>query len=178
MSKDLLAEVEKRLFHGIAHPKKKAFLAAFFQIGQIGKACEIAMISRGLHYFWMKKDEKYLKAFHEAQDMAADYLIDILHERATVGTEHVVTYEGRICDRYKIPSDLLLMFVLKRLRPEFRDSFNLSSFAGPVQLNVSLGKVVDPLSLLPKAPDDLSIEQGRALDQARIIADRRGEESE
>jgi hypothetical protein len=123
----------------------------------------------------MKKDGKYLKAFHEAEQMAADYLIDVLHQRATVGAEHVVTYEGKITDRYKIPSDLCLIFALKRLRPEFRDNYIANNFLGPIQLNVQFdGKAIDPLSGLPPK-DDLAIEQGRA-DQARIIEDRRDDD--
>ena len=139
----------KGLFNGITHPKKKAFLAAFSQLGQIGRACETAMISRGLHYFWLKKDEKYQKAFSEAERIASDHLIDVLHERATVGAEHVISYEGKITDTYKVPSDLLLMFALKRLRPEFRDSYNFAQFNGPVQLNTVLSKsIADPLELI------------------------------
>jgi hypothetical protein len=162
-------EQPKRQFDGIKHPKKTGFLDAFSKLGQIGKACEVAMISRGTHYFWMKKDEKYLKAFHEAEQMAADYLIDVLHERATVGAEHVISYEGQITDRYKIPSDLCLIFALKRLRPEFRDNFLVNNFNGPTQLNVNHSTTtIDPLA----QKDSFAQDQAEAWDEGRRIGER------
>ncbi len=104
-----------------------------------------------------------------AEQIAADFMEDEIHRRAFDGFDHPVTYEGRITATYKDYSDNLAMFRLKKVRPEYRDSFNVNQFAGPVQLNVNLGsKVIDPLSL--------SFAQGHALDQARIIVERQSED--
>ena len=178
MSKDLPVEVDdksKRAMDRVKQHKKRTMLDTFAQLANIGEACKVAEISRASHYRWMHNDEDYAAAFREAELMASDVLIDELHRRATVGAEHVVTYEGKITDRYKIPSDLCLIFALKRLRPEFRDNYLANNFFGPIQLNVQFdSKAVDPLSgLLSKAPDDLTVQQGRAVDQARILEDRR-----
>jgi hypothetical protein len=112
-------------------------------------------ISRATHYRRMHNDQDYVLAFREAEMVASDVLIDELHRRATEGAEHVVTYEGKITDRYKLPSDLCLIFALKRLRPEFRDNFSINNFVGPVQLNVHFdSKAVDPLAQVVGEDED------------------------
>ena len=176
MSEKLSIEVVKNLFVGLP-AQQVAVLINFALTGQILKSCEAAGIHWTTHYGWKKRNKKYLAAFQIAEQIAADFMEDEIHRRAFDGIDHPVTYEGKITDSYKVFSDNLAMFRLKKLRPEYRDSYNFQAFNGPVQLNVQFdSKAIDPLSLLPKAPDDLAIEQGRAVDQARIIEDRRGDD--
>lgn len=43
--------------------------------------------------------------------------------RAIEGIDHPVIYKGSITDSYKEYSDNLLMFRLKKLRPEYRENY-------------------------------------------------------
>jgi hypothetical protein len=91
-----------------------------------------------------------------------------IYEAVTVGDEKILSWQGKVVDKYHQKSDILRIFMLKGLKPQYRDSFNMSQFAGPVQLNVSLGKVIDPLTN----------DQGRAIDTARRLMDRRDDVDE
>jgi hypothetical protein len=89
------------------HPKKKAFLAAFAQQGNVKGACEAAGIARCTHYAWLESDPDYKRAFNDAKEDAADALEAEARRRAFAG------------------SDLLLIFLLKGLRPEkYRDRYD------------------------------------------------------
>ena len=150
--KDLPVELGdelKQLFTGIINPKKKAFLLAFARSGRVMDSCERAGIHWTTHYHWKKHDKKYLAAFDMAEQMAADFMEDEVHRRAFEGYDHPVTYEGKITATYKEYSDNLAMFRLKKIRPEYRDSYNFSSFNGPTQMIVQYGdtKPVNPLEL-------------------------------
>jgi hypothetical protein len=84
--------------------KKGAFLAAYSRLGSITAAAEAAKIDRSTHYDWLKTDEAYKKASAEAVLQAADALEDEAARRAFAG------------------SDVLLIFLLKGLKPEkFRE---------------------------------------------------------
>jgi len=53
-----------------------------------------------------------------------------------------------ITGEYNKKSDVLRIFMLKGLKPQYRDNFSINQFAGPVQLNVKLDtNAVDPLQL-------------------------------
>lgn len=61
------------MFESIAHPKQRAFLAAFAECGDIKKSATLADCSREAHYDW-KRDPEYLAAFERAEEMAGDAL--------------------------------------------------------------------------------------------------------
>jgi len=102
----------------ITHPKKRAFLAAFAEVGNITQAAEIAKIERKTHYVWMGKDENYVLAFEEAQEQAADRLEQEARRRAMEGTLKPVFYKGEECGVIREYSDTLLIFLMKGARPE------------------------------------------------------------
>ena len=164
MSKQRSIEEVKNLFPGLP-AQQTAFLINFALSGQVLKSCEAAGIHWTTHYGWKKRNKKYLAAFEIAEQIAADFMEDEIHRRAFDGIDHPVTYEGKITDTYKVYSDNLAMFRLKKARPEYRDNYLANNFFGPVQLNVSLGKTVDPLTN----------QQGQAWDQARIARERQDE---
>lgn len=115
--------------HNVA-PKKKAFLAALAETGNVSRAAEVAGVDRRTHYRWLKEDEDYAERASDAMDQAADYLEGEARRRATEGLRqykfdkgvpilHPVTKEPYYEHSY---SDTLLIFLLKGARPEkYRD---------------------------------------------------------
>jgi hypothetical protein len=47
-------------------------MRAFAQLGMVGKAAEAAGIDRDYHYYWLKSDESYRRAFEQARQIAGD----------------------------------------------------------------------------------------------------------
>ena len=90
------------LFHQITHLKKRAFLGAFAECGNVKQSATAAGVSREIHYVWLRNDKEYEAAFIEAERMAVSTLEDEARQRA-VGPEG---------------SDTLLIFLLKGLRPD------------------------------------------------------------
>lgn len=102
----------------IMHPKKRAFLAALAEVGNITQAAEIAGIERKTHYVWMEKDENYAAAFKDAMEQAADRLEQEARRRAVEGVEKPVYQGGKKVGVVREYSDTLLIFLLKGARPE------------------------------------------------------------
>lgn len=78
----------------------KAFLAALENTGSVTAAAESAGIHRTAAYQHRKTDKAFAQEWDDALDMAADQLEDIARARAFAG------------------SDILLMFLLKGIRPQ------------------------------------------------------------
>jgi len=90
--------------------KKGALLNFYAETGKLLDSCERAGTSHQCHYRWLQEDGVYASEFEQAQIMAADkFEGDIVH---------------RAFERDK-PSDLLAMFHMKKLRPEYRDNFTI-----------------------------------------------------
>jgi hypothetical protein len=106
--------------------RQKAFLAAYEQVGSIARAAEAAKIGRTTHWAWMRTDPEYPKKFAAAQTVASEVLIDEATRRAVDGVEEPVGfYKGKAGGTVKRYSDILLMFLIKAKRPEYRDSSRL-----------------------------------------------------
>jgi hypothetical protein len=119
--------------------KKKAFLAAYIENGNITRAAEIAEIERQNHYNWINEDPNYVKAFEYAKEAAADRLEQEARRRAVEGVDKPIYYKGRKIDTIKEYSDTLLIVLLKGIRPEkFRENIKqeLTGNNGePIQIN-------------------------------------------
>ena len=95
---------------------QKKFLKAYTVSGSVWFAASEARIGRSTHYHWMKTDQEYAKAFEEAQDECAERLEAEANKRATSGPK---------------PSDVLLMFLLKGLKPhKYRDRYDMNVSGG------------------------------------------------
>ncbi|HXA67388.1 MAG TPA: hypothetical protein VNV82_19680 [Bryobacteraceae bacterium] len=104
--------------------KQHAFLAAYSKQGNVSAAAKAAKIGRRSHSNWLKEPE-YRTAFEDAREEAADYLEGQAWKRATSA---------------KKPSDVLLIFLLKGIRPEkFRENLNLSGSVGISAAEAILG---------------------------------------
>jgi len=144
--------------------KQRAFLAAYGRIGAVKPAAKAAKIAHMSHYKWLPNPE-YKAAFTEAREDAIGYLEAEAHKRAVEGIEEPVIYQGALCfealrdpktgrikrDRKGQPllsttpltiphkSDNLLMFLLKKLDPSYRENAPVqraAAAAAPPQIKV------------------------------------------
>jgi hypothetical protein len=136
-------------------PRQRAFILAFAKTFNIQGAALKSGIPWVNHYAWLKNSETYRQAFEYAKQIAADTAEGDVYERAFVGEKREVTTQrgnSVVTETYKDKSDILAIFMLKGLRPQYRDNFSINNFSGPVQLNTSFGgNVVDPLDVTDKA---------------------------
>jgi hypothetical protein len=98
--------------------KKRTFLAAFAETGNISAASRLTGISRQAHYEWMESDPDYPAMFKSADQQAAEALETEARRRAVQGTLKPVFYKGEECGTVQEYSDTLLIFLLKGAMPE------------------------------------------------------------
>ena len=107
---------------------QERFLAAFRQCCRIGEAAEAVGLTRWAVERWGSTD---LYGFKKRMAMAEGAFLEKLKaeadRRALEGIDHPVIHQGVITDTYKQYSDNLLMFRMKRLQPEYRDSYQAPS---------------------------------------------------
>jgi hypothetical protein len=105
-------------FAHIRHVKKRGFLAAYSQCGNVTRAAEAAGCDRHSHALWLKKDTDYYQAFQEARAMACDRIEQEIYRRGVEGWDEPVWYEGRQVGMLRRYSDTLLIFLAKGNMPE------------------------------------------------------------
>lgn len=136
--------------------KKEAFLEAFALCGVIGTAAKLSGCHRDSHNVWMVNDPDYPQRFADARENYVDRLVAEATRRACDGTARMRFHNGKpICDpKTKRPyvdreySDSLLMFLIKKERPEYREASTLH-LDGRVQVPVALVDLTDAqLSLI------------------------------
>lgn len=84
----------------IQHPKKRAFLAAYKQLGTIRAACEAAKINRGTYYQWAEHDETFAFAANQAKEEYGDRLEEKLGDIAMDGNVTALIVKLKIAGRY------------------------------------------------------------------------------
>lgn len=110
--------------------KQRAFLKAYQQLGHVSNACIAAGIARQNHYDWLKQVEGYAEAFEAAKQIAGDMLIDEARRRAHDGWEEPIVHQGEIVGTKTLFSDGLLMFLIKKHDPSYRDKLELTGKDG------------------------------------------------
>jgi hypothetical protein len=114
--------------------KKSAFLAAYASVGNILRATKLARCNRAQYYMWMQ-DPEFAAKFREAGEQATEALEQEARRRAAEGTQKPVFYKGKVCGTVREYSDVLLIFLLKSLRPEvYRENIR-QEYAGTVKLD-------------------------------------------
>ena len=104
---------------------QKRFLDCFAACGNILKASRWAKLNRAAHYHWMRGDPAYPALFAEAEARAARVLEDEAVRRAHDGVREAVWHKGKIVGYQLKHSDVLLIFLLKGLKPEkYRERFD------------------------------------------------------
>lgn len=162
------------------NPKQRAFLAAYAVCGVISEAADAAKVGRRSHYDWIDGKE-YAAAFKYAHRESCEALEIEARIRATRGVAEPVIYQGQLCfeplrdkrtgqilrDKKGNPrlsttplvvykkDSTLLMFIMKRLMPEYRESFK-HDVSGAVDLKFkgSMGELLDTYRQLIKGKAD------------------------
>ena len=151
----------------MGHLKKRAFLAAFRETGNVRLACETAGVGRSSHYRWLGEDPDYRGAFELAEEDAADILEAEARRRAVEGVEKPVGWhKGEPGGYVREYSDVLLIFLLKGLRPErYRERYevkgsltNLNLEALPDHLIARLAAGENPLGVLASASEGVLLQ--------------------
>lgn len=118
-------------FKRIRHVKKRLFLIAYSETGNLSFASEVAGIDRSTHYVWLKNDVKYAEAYEQAKDIAADALELEARRRAVEGVDEPVYYKGRAVGAVRKFSDTLLIVLLKGVMPEkYKDRQDIKHSGG------------------------------------------------
>ena len=94
------------------------FLMTLREIGHVGRSCEAAKVSRNTAYTYRHQDPEFAKAWETAIEDAAFTLEDEAWRRARDGVDEPIIYRGKIIATQKRYSDVLLMFLLKGIKPE------------------------------------------------------------
>lgn len=94
------------------------FLDALTDGATIAAACATAGIGRRTAYDWRKAEPAFAAAWTEALDIGTSALEDEAVRRAVVGVDEPVFYRGEVCGTVTKKSDTMLIFVLRRRRPE------------------------------------------------------------
>ena len=97
---------------------KKAFIAAYRELGNITGAAAAAGVNRSSHYRWLEVDPDYPARFEEAHEAAIDSLEGEARRRAVEGVEKPVFQGGQQVGTIRTYSDVLLIFLLKGAMPE------------------------------------------------------------
>lgn len=98
--------------------KRSLVLQATALGNTLRQACAAAGVTRSTVLEWRKSDKAFSAKYDEAVEAAADRLEEILFERIS-GEK---------------PSDILLIFALKKARPAYRDTYRAE--VAPVTINV------------------------------------------
>jgi hypothetical protein len=123
----------------IQHPKKRAFLAAYADVGTITHAAQAAGIYRGTVYEWCESDPVFADAWEEAKEAFADLLEREARRRAVDGVEEYVLHHGKVLRdpetgaylKRRTYSDRLMELMLRAKRPaEYRDRTS-TELSGP-----------------------------------------------
>lgn len=143
-----IAEVQTTWTTGKGAREWKAkFVEALSQIPNVRYAADAAGVSRQRAYRERHRDEAFALAWADAHEQGLDLIERIAHTRATAGQTITKTMTRRMADgstevtttEERHLSDSLLMFLLKRYRPEFRETFKVTGAdGGPVKHEVTL----------------------------------------
>ena len=149
----------------IKHQKKKAFLEAYKNTGNVSVAARASGIERYRFYNWLESDPEFLKASRDAEEAATERMEAEAVRRAVQGTEKGIYHQGVKVDIVKEYSDLLLIFLMKARAPQkYRENMKIEA-SGPNG---------GPIEVMPVFNvDGLSIEERRRfrylLDKARGV---------
>ena len=106
--------------------KETLFLAALAGTGNVTVACEKAGICRRAAYQWRSDQASFRTAWDDALESAADLLEEEARRRAADGWEENVYKNGELVGTIRHYSDVLLIFLLKGIRPyKYRERIQL-----------------------------------------------------
>lgn len=116
-------------------PKQIRFISALvasdLRVEEAAKRCGINWRQ---HYRW-KKNQQYEQALEVAKQMLADKLEAVMLNHAVEGREAPVIYQGRVTDYVREVNAHERIALLKGLKPQYRDNFNVANVQGPISVN-------------------------------------------
>ena len=163
VKEDLQAAIEK-----LANPKKAAFLEAFVVFPHVGRSCQAASISMGIHYHWLYTDPDYVAAYAIARKVARVSLVDEAVKRAIEGQESIVLDKQGGEHVVHKTSDTMLAMRLNGFIPEhFKQRTEVTGRdGGPIEM-----------SAYRKGAERLTVEELRMIvDGAQRLLEARVEE--
>jgi hypothetical protein len=138
----------------VSKKKRKIFLKVLGETGQVTKAAESAGYTTPAFLHKLRRDdEEFAEQWEDAVQTAKYMLEDEGIRRGRDGVMEAVYHKGEIIDYKLVYSDTLLMFMLKKLDPSYRDTGRHG------ETNINFGIAVLPMT----APNEGAWEQ-RALD--------------
>ncbi len=114
----------RRRHDGWTAERQRLFLNTLANSGSIATAADAADITPRSAYRLRNhpKGEAFARAWDAALMRAGSRLMTVAFERATSGTPRQIWREGRIVAEQAIPSDRMLMFLLRHLNPALFDA--------------------------------------------------------
>lgn len=112
--------------------KKREFLDALSdRLGNIAAATKHVGIGRQTHYDWLRSDEEYAAQYAAVREDVIDRMEAEADRRALIGVDRPIFHKGTNVGTFREPSDTLLIFRLKALRPgvyrERTETFTLNA---------------------------------------------------
>lgn len=125
----------------LAKKKRKAFLRVLAQTGKVAEAARACGFqdTSSLQNF-RRKDEDFAKEWDNALESAAHVLEEEAIDRAINGVLEPTYYKGEVVGYTPKKSDALMMFLLRKLNPAYRDT----SRGG--ETNINFGIAVLPMT--------------------------------
>ena len=102
---------------GWTETKRKRFLAALAETGNVAEAARVAGKGKSTAYVLRRSDPAFAEAWDIALEALADQLEAQLRDRVLNGVETVLHYQGKVFGTQRIFSDRLAVYLLSRLRP-------------------------------------------------------------
>lgn len=126
--------------NGDASTKSEDWAEQFLSAMMVGKSVKDATKSVGLHiatpYRRRAADPVFAAAWREASNIGTEYLEEEAARRAYHGLNKPVFYQGEQCGTVREYSDTLLMFLLKKRDPTYRDGSDRTSSPTALTVNV------------------------------------------
>jgi hypothetical protein len=135
-------------------PKQIRFISALIKTDlKVEDAAKIAGCDWRNHYFWLKTDT-YKQAYEYAREILSDLLESTMLDHAIVGREAPIIYKGEITGNYREINSSERITLLKGLKPQYRDNWQINQITGPTQLNIVHSSAVN--SLINETTKDLT----------------------
>jgi hypothetical protein len=127
-------------------------LKALAEDGVVSYACKAANIDRNTAYNHRNADAGFAQAWDDAIEQATDDMVGEARRRAVKGVAEPVFYQGEECGAVQRYSDTLLMFLIKKERPEYRGMPADDQYNGDGGAKATLdSKLADLATALAKA---------------------------
>lgn len=138
----------------LAKKKRNAFLRELFLNGGmvIPAAKAVGYVNPQPLYHYRKQNEEFAEAWDEVIEMAGDLVEAEVYRRAIHGVKEPVFYKGEIVGYVNKFSDRLAELLLKRHKPEYRETGR----EGGVNINVGV-------AVMPSAAKSLEDWQARTI---------------